>query len=220
MLENFSPEERLLQLIRKKKPKGRAEAVPLPTPSPRQEGPPVLKAKAKTKGKLFLSSGEEGVFPFFKKVNQVLAIGCGVLLCLFFITFLWGRIRPEPPLPERRVAEKGGTEKETPVQGESPSKPYAYYAAELEKRNIFGPSLPTEVQGPKGGTETLRDSLKDLTLLGIVSGKAPQAIIENKKEGKTLFVNQGDTVGLFQVEAILEDKVIFNYRGERLDLLL
>ena len=103
---------------------------------------------------------------------------------------------------------------------ESPRKPYSYYGEDIEKRDIFRPSFQAVSRETTVGGETLKEFRKDLNLLGIVTGKNPQAIIEDKKEGKTHFVNKGDSIGVLRVEEIREDRVILNYQGEQLDLTL
>lgn len=64
------------------------------------------------------------------------------------------------------------------------------------------------------------DILKDINLLGIVSGEKPQAIIEDKKTQKTYFLNKGDSFGQVKVLEIKEGKVLLDYRGKNFDLFL
>ena len=238
-MEHLSPEERLLQLIRRRPKKEEAASPekarpPSETPEASKAKPPVAEKvlrpfrggnflrKKKEAVRFFPGSGEGEVLSFFKKVNRILGIGFGGLLLLFGVTFAWGKWHHETQdlLEEtvRSAKQRPGMVK--PVLGEETSrKPYTYYAEDIEKRNIFGPSLYTEAPNAPG-EPALKESVKDLNLLGIVSGKNPQAIIEDKKEGKTHFVNKGDSIGLLRVEEIAEDKVILNYRGEHVDLVL
>lgn len=224
-MESFSPEEKLLQLIRKRRPK-KEDSSPsekkVATPPPQATSPlrPSLRNFFKRKTQPPSAWADEGKISLFKKLNQGMAVAFGIFLSLFLVSFFWGRVRPEPrsePTSDEVASRETGT-KASPSEISS-RKPYTYYAADIEKRNIFGPSLYTEPEAPSG-EPALQESLKDLTLIGIVSGKIPQAILEDKKEGKTFFVNPGDSVGLLRVEEIREDRVIFNYRGERVDLPL
>ena len=238
-VEHLSPEERLLQLIRRRPKK--EEAAPLEKTSPSvSPGPPKAKVpsvektsslrphlgdflrRKKNTAHFFQGGGEGEVLSLFKRANQILGIGFGVLVFLFLTTFTWGKFHrdgKEFPREEMRLSSKRSPLAQHPFGGESSRKPYTYYAEDIEKRNIFGPSLYTETPSSPG-EPALKESVKDLNLLGIVSGKNPQAIIEDKKEGKTHFVNKGDAIGFLRVEEITEDKVILNYRGERVDLAL
>jgi len=48
----------------------------------------------------------------------------------------------------------------------------------------------------------------------------PQAIIEDKKEQKTYFLETGEMLGSLRVEQILEEKVTLSDDGEQFDLVL
>lgn len=224
-LESISPEERLLQLIRRKGRSKKEENQGLP----KEKSPEIHLSPARLFGKKTSPlrpsrwSDEGKAISVFKRANVAMAIGLGALLFLYLVTLFWGNVRQgSTPLPkEENVQALSQKEKkgEGSLSAEDSKKPYMYYAAELEKRNIFGPSLYAE-NPASPGEPALKESIKDLNLLGIVSGKNPQAIIEDKKEGKTHFVNKGDSIGPLRVEEITEDRVILNYRGERLDLVL
>ena len=152
-----------------------------------------------------------------KRANRILAFGLVLFLFLFAGSFFWGN----PPVTERAASsfpsEKPG--KNLSPGEDSPQKPYSYYGEDIQKRDIFRPSFTGSAK-PAPGVESVKEAAKDLNLVGIVAGKTPHAIIEDKKEGRTLFVNQGDAIGDFRVEAIREDRVILNYQGEQLDLVL
>lgn len=60
--------------------------------------------------------------------------------------------------------------------------------------------------------------VKDLTLMGIITGDSDQAIIEDKKAEKTHFLYKGDTFGEFKVHDIKGSSVILDYKGEKIEL--
>ncbi|MBU4589584.1 MAG: hypothetical protein KKG01_01515 [Candidatus Omnitrophica bacterium] len=60
--------------------------------------------------------------------------------------------------------------------------------------------------------------LKDLTLLGIITGEDNQAIIEDKKTKKTQFLYKGDSIGDLKVIDIKDSEVMLDYNGERIEL--
>lgn len=57
-----------------------------------------------------------------------------------------------------------------------------------------------------------------LNLLGIVIGDNNQAIIEDKTLGKTFFLYKGDRIGEFKVEDIKSNRVILDYKGNKIEL--
>jgi hypothetical protein len=97
-------------------------------------------------------------------------------------------------------------------------KPYSFYSSSIEGRNIFMPQQveiePVET-GP--GIEEIKGSL---TLIGIIAGDRPQAIIEDKKSRKSHFLYKGDTIGSSKVIDILDDNVVIEYKGQRFNLVL
>ncbi len=60
-----------------------------------------------------------------------------------------------------------------------------------------------------------------LSLLGIVSGEQPQAIIEDSQTQKTYFVSEGQTVvdGAI-LESVNSNGVVLNFLGETIELNL
>ena len=62
--------------------------------------------------------------------------------------------------------------------------------------------------------------VKDLSLLGIVTGDDNQAIIEDKKANNTFMVYEGDEFKGFTVHDIKEGFVILDYKGEKIKLAM
>jgi len=100
-------------------------------------------------------------------------------------------------------------------------EPLDYYEKEISGRNIFkqglgeynfAKSIPTE--------PVFKELLKDLCILGIVSGVNKQVIIEDAKSGKTYFLFTGDYVGEIEVKAIYPDRVELEFKGEKISLFL
>ena len=57
-----------------------------------------------------------------------------------------------------------------------------------------------------------------LTLTGIITGDPPQAILEDTETKKTYFVSPGQVVDGAVVESVLENRVILNLQGEKVEL--
>ncbi len=64
------------------------------------------------------------------------------------------------------------------------------------------------------------DLIKDMSLVGIIAGENPQAIIEDKKTQKTFYLSRGQFMGEFQVKEIKEGKVILDYKGQSYELYM
>lgn len=64
------------------------------------------------------------------------------------------------------------------------------------------------------------DIAKDLVLVGIISGASPQAVIEDKKAGKTYYVAKGQFIGQYLLEDILEGKIILKSNGQSFELTI
>jgi len=62
--------------------------------------------------------------------------------------------------------------------------------------------------------------VKDLNLMGIITGDNDQVIIEDKKAKKTFFLYESDRLGEFKVYDIKESGVILDYKGEKIELKL
>ncbi|MCX5712178.1 MAG: hypothetical protein NTY47_03770 [Candidatus Omnitrophica bacterium] len=112
----------------------------------------------------------------------------------------------------------GKAQKTNPVDESSkqPIEPFDQYKQSISGRNIFG-----QTSSDSPATAAIDSNLiKDISLVGILAGDNPQAIIEDKKTQKTFYVIKGQYFGEFQLEDIQEGKVILNYHGQRYELYL
>jgi len=222
-LEHLSPEERLLRLIR------RPKKVPSPEPSGSQPvsqstavtAPPLQPVVPGSSRKWAFSfptqwfAGQKD-FSFLRKVNLALTVSVAVIFL-----FLGWSLRTSKAVPVSSELGLSGRVKKSDTSAEAEAvKPYSYYGETIEKRDIFRPSFSGNTKGTANAVVSAKEMAKDLNLVGIVAGKNPHAIIEDKKDGKTLLVNKGDTVGDLRVEEIQEDRVILSYQGEQMDLVL
>ena len=99
--------------------------------------------------------------------------------------------------------------------------PLSMYLQEITQRNIF--SLPESVDQaaakklePKVEIKSLIDGLK---VVGIIWSDAPQAIVEDSKDGKTHLLNRGSKIKDARVKDILKDRVILSYDGQEVELM-
>jgi len=196
MTEKISPEERLLRLIKR----GTKKTVP-------------PKSAQKIK---------KPIIPLFtfKRFLHVRFLN-NLLLFLLFLALIYlalnlfmpykpGEIEA-PSLPSKQEEIK----KDLLLQTQS----YDYYAQQIGRRQLFRPAIGRKEKSVSK-TKTLREIMQDFTLLGIMRGDNPQAVIEDKKAQKTYFLNRGDYLGEVQISDIQEGRVILEYEGESFDLFL
>ena len=211
-----SPEERLLRLIRDKQPI--AVQVPVRTAPSVTAGRPGLSGMGWRLPAWWLTALNVGL-------GGVVA---GELIVAFFI-FATPARPTKPSTPSRRVAP---SERLSPRA--SPPGPRTGGMANGVADAV--PSLASAVSRPlfqTVGTELIPGSAAmapsaqagavtaRLTLMGIVTGNPPQAIIEDAQTKKSYFVTVGQ--GLLEgvtVEAIRPDRVVLNLHGEKIELSL
>ena len=99
-------------------------------------------------------------------------------------------------------------------------KPYSYYANEINRRDLFQSSIYSASPSASNTSNLGSDITKELSLLGIVHGDKPQAIIEDQKTKKSYFLNIGDSINGLIVESIGEGKVTLDFNGQKIDLFL
>ncbi len=99
--------------------------------------------------------------------------------------------------------------------------PLSMYLQEITQRNIF--SLPETIEQagaknvePKVALKSLIDGLK---VVGIIWSDAPQAIVEDSKDGKTHLLNRGSKIKDARVKDILKDRVILSYDSQEVELM-
>ena len=178
--------------------------LPRPEKAPSSQGIPLI----------FMDSSESSLFLRIQRILFAL-----VAVALFFS--LTSRFIPQRQLTTTALLERAISPKESFPKEQMTQKPYEYYGSVIEKRDLFQAGLPTR-GGPVANTSasTAEARFKDLTLVGIISGKNPQAIIEDKKDQKTYFLKTGESLGELRIEQILDEKVTLSYEGEQFDLML
>ncbi|MBU1006656.1 MAG: hypothetical protein KKH08_03575 [Candidatus Omnitrophica bacterium] len=149
----------------------------------------LLNVIKKAQGKMKLKKD----LSIFMKVNFVLVS----LICVILVVFLVDLFSPK--------------KKDVDLDIDIPEQLILPKTADLITQEI---PLTKELPEPLSGTEIV----KDLSLLGVVTGEYDQAIIEDKKADKTLFLYKGDTLREFKVYDIKEGIVTLDYKGEKIDL--
>lgn len=98
------------------------------------------------------------------------------------------------------------------------TKPLEYYLEAFKGRQIFSAAIAQETNQPI--TKIDSAVLQDISLVGIISGDNPQAIIEDKSSQKTYSLIKGQYLKDIQIQDIQGNKVIINYKGQKFELYL
>ncbi len=202
--DNMTPEEKLLRLIR-----GKAKFEALPANAVQEQ--PKSAAIKPEPGKEFYFRLRK--FTTLINIEKVLMVVLGLASLYLVISFLYpfiGLRKINLPVVQ---PQKPDLIKENSKQK---IEPFDYYEQSIAGRQIFG-----QASAEGAASAAINSNLiKDMNLVGILSGENPQAIIEDKKTQRTSYVVKGQFIGEFQVEDIQDGKIILNYRGQRYELYL
>jgi hypothetical protein len=151
--------------------------------------------------------------------SRVVLGGLGVVLVVEIALLALHVVRPLPTVTAP-VVPSGPSDASAPPQAPDVLVPSLARSAPA---GLFAlpaaGSGPGESRQPPSGSAT--ELASRLTLLGIVAGDPPQAIIEDSKTKKTHFVSTGQTVAEGAVlEQVLGTYVILDFQGEKIELTL
>jgi len=145
---------------------------------------------------------------------QVATVSLSVILGLEVIVLAVQLLRPVPALEQPVPA---------PATGEPVGPPEMPSLARAASRPLFVTSIETRPSSPsrQAPSQSAKQLASRLSLLGIVAGESPQAIIEDSETKRTYFVTAGQTVveGAV-VEEVLDNRVILNLQGEQVEIAL
>jgi hypothetical protein len=155
-----------------------------------------------------------------KVANKILGFLVAILCLYFFANLVISvvNLSKTPSLESNRPAVKVDASFPEPS---GLNKAASYYLDKVRERDIF-------TMGSKGAAGKSKVSIvpssksleiaANLKLVGISWSSDPDAMVEDIKELKTLFVKRGDMVGEAKVQAIFKDKVVFSVGGEEFEL--
>jgi hypothetical protein len=197
MKEHISPEEKLLEIIRK--------------------GNEGLATKKTSENKRFLLSAS-----YFKKIIRSISLKRwmpGIIVSLFvfslallvlgiFFAFL-------PPAKQLRVTD-GQVAGFEPAGNEAQPLAVETYIDQVRKKDIFNSASFMKDNKSDFGL----DGLKNIALLGIINEEPKQAIIKDKTADQVYYLKEGESLGEFKVFQIQDGKIVVEYRGERFEIQL
>lgn len=157
-------------------------------------------------------------------------------LCLAIIYFVFsGRDNKDIQNIERMIAgisdtdvESGGQDTAAVSSSEAPdnavsvstdqARSFQEYQKIASDKELFTPVHSSDVKDMVSDGNRIYELAKELKLVGIMPGERPQAIIEDKRSGQTLFLRKGDLIDAMQISDILEGKVILSYGEDNITL--
>lgn len=216
-MKDSSPEERLLHLIRRKKdkvvPGGGEKEISESLKLAGVSQPDAAKRERAAGNTNFNFTAGVPALRAVRKINILLAFTAVLLLSYFLVDFF---IISPVSFERRSLPQRPQLVSSPAADRRREIKPYSYYAAEIDGRDIFKSLISNKKKVPPAGKEGL---LSGLHLLGIATGeKGLRVIIKDKKSGETYFLTEGDYIRQMKIESIEDGKVILNYNGERLEL--
>lgn len=195
MRDNISPEEKLLRLIRGQKKQERT-----------LDKKPGLRHSAYPLIQKYFS------FIYIKKILwMVFGVACIYLVVSLVYPWVYLRKIKLSQITSEKIAD-------SKIEPELQPKPYEFYLEGIRNRQIFSSPTAQRTDESSGGVNV--DSIRDISLVGIISGENPQAIIEDKKTQKTYYLTKGQFIREFQVEDIQEGRIILNCNGQRFEIYL
>jgi len=216
MKKDISPEERLLRLIKGSPRKGPGQEVNQAVPNLIDSQRPKKSFPSKINPLGFLTKIKSFDIYNLKFANKVLSVLIILSLLYFVLSFVL--FKPSVSLKLAPMAADNKIKDLTAPILEP--KPYSYYANEINRRDLFQSSIYSASPSASNASNLGSDITKELSLLGIVHGDKPQAIIEDQKTKKSYFLNIGDSINGLIVESIGEGKVTLDFNGQKIDLFL
>lgn len=95
-------------------------------------------------------------------------------------------------------------------------EPLSSYESAFQSSRLFGWQVP-QISLPSLGS-SIQELVKDFRLKGIVILKEPEAIVQDARTQKNIFVREGDQMGEVTVKEIEQDSIVLSYSGEEIKL--
>jgi len=207
-----SPEDRLLRLIKGVKP-GRKGNTGKTAPSGEESFLTALANKVFLKSKIFKPS-------FLNSLNKILPAVIAILLIYFIYNLLFIPRRDISLITGRGEGPAAGVQAGIEPQ-ESDFLPqreeYSVYSKEMKGKELF--TAPYVIESPVARDANI-DISKKFSLVGIIAGAEPQAIIEDTETQKTHYLYEGQSFGEATLEEIGDGKVIISHKNRKVILVL
>ncbi len=200
MKDRISPEEKLLRLI-----KG-----DLPAPLKEERS---LERDA-SRGRTFVAATSTRAYRFTAWEHGCIIVGFVVAIGFLYYALVQGSLGDAGLMHT-------GSEGNAVYKGKVihvPLRPVEEYLAEVEGKDVF--MVASGVSKEDAPAQAAVDEIKDISVVGIVSGDKPQVVIEDKKNQKTYYLTAGQSFGNLVVDRIESGKVIVSSQGKQYELYL
>lgn len=148
-----------------------------------------------------------------RTLSLLIALGlAGVVANLFFF-------KPDIQHVYSRAAQASTTPAPSAAVASAP--PVDSYLEAITRRDLFQPggdpeAKPVNFFAPP--VAEVNEKLKEIQLVGIAWGTYPEAMLRDKKGGRTYFVKEADTFEQILVKEIQKDRVVVEYKGQTHEL--
>jgi len=95
-------------------------------------------------------------------------------------------------------------------------EPLRVFQEAVVKRNIF--NVTPEHSGGVEKKSSIAELIKDYRLKGVALFTAPEGIVEDATNGRTVFVKKGEKLGAVTVKQIKSESVVLSHEGEEYEL--
>jgi len=160
-----------------------------------------------------------GVLGRITKFLLVLAAGLALL-----VVYSAG-IRPPEEAAFSHIESKPSKKERNIVIKETKAADFEDYAAVIKGKDMF--AAPNKKAADTSSRKPAASVQQDFMLFsggyelkGIVIDRDPVAIIEDIKKKQTMFLGQNDNLGEAVIKVILDEKVVFGYRGRDVEMEL
>lgn len=203
MRENISPEEKLLDIIKK----GANNTKNTPPEQAEQEAPAEPAPKASLPKKIDIKSAKT-----FSILNKFLILAGMCTAAYMIISYIYP-YTPKSGILERVEPEKGG---ELLAGTPKAPPPASYYTDILSRRQMFKLyEVPKpKPSGPPKPKVTIQQLLAGYTFIGVIFGDVPQAIVEEKRTGQSFYLTAGQFLGEIKIEKIERGRITVSYEDE------
>jgi hypothetical protein len=199
MKENISPEEKLLEIIRKGN-----DVSPHKSVSPERMA---FLSIALSLRKIIKSIPFNTWLPAI--IISLFVFSIVLLLLSFIFAFLPPGSKQLSLVQDKEMLVESATNEILPPSVEA-------YIEVIRKKDIFNSASFMK----DGKPDSAIDGLKNIWLLGIITEEPKQAIIKDKTKEEIYYLKEGESLGEFKVSQILDGKIVVEYRGEGFEIHL
>lgn len=177
----------------------------------RQTSMPVLIRMGHT---LSVAFGAEG-WPMLARVDALVSVSFIVLglAAAGWLAWFFQPLPIDPALTTRTSGAPAVTDARAAV-------PAAAAGVTFDSRRLFRQPPAPRIQRDTSSNVTLSELSRGLSLLGILGGDDPRAIVSDTKTGKTLHLRPGEYVGEIQILEVHAQRVLLGWKNETMEWTL